>query len=48
MLLFMQHQTRPKALQPPEVWRVFNNLHLPRWDLDFIRRVLWKKLPLGV
>ena len=48
MLLFLQHRRRPEAQQPPEVWRVFWQLVLPKWDLDFIRRVLWRKLPLGV
>ena len=48
MLLFLQQRKRPKARQPPEVWRVYNKLFLPRWDLDFIKRVLWRKLPVGV
>ena len=48
MLLFLQQRTRPKARQPPDVWRVYNKLHLPKWDLDFIKRVLWRKLPVGV
>ena len=33
--------------EPPEVWRVFNHLYLPKWELDFIQRVLWHKLPVG-
>ena len=48
MLLFLQQRKRPKARQPPEVWRVYNNLFLPKWDMDFIKRVLWRKLPVGV
>ena len=47
-LLAMQQRTRHEARQPKEVWRVFGCLHLPKWDLDFIRRVLWRKLPVGV
>ena len=27
---------------------MFGCLHLPKWDLDFVRRVLWRKLPVGV
>ena len=27
---------------------MFRRLYLPKWDLDFIRRVLWEKLPVGV
>ena len=46
-LLAMQQRTRHEARQPEEVWRVFGRLHLPKWDLDFIRRVLWRKLPVG-
>ena len=46
-LLAMQQRTRHEARQPKEVWRVFGCLHLPKWDLDFIRRVLWRKLPVG-
>ena len=46
-LLAMQQRTRHEARQPEEVWRVFGCLHLPKWDLDFIRRVLWRKLPVG-
>ena len=46
MLLYM-HQRRHAARQPPEVWRAFERLYLPRWDKDFVRRCLWKKLPLG-
>ena len=48
MLLFLQHRTRPEARQPPEVWRIFRKLCLPKWDLDFVGRVLWRKLPLRV
>ena len=40
--------THPAARQPPEVWRAFKNLYLPTWDLDFVKRVLWGKLPVGV
>ena len=47
-LLAMQQRTRHEARQSKEVWRVFGCLHLPKWDLDFIRRVLWRKLPVGV
>eukprot|EP00670_Eutreptiella_braarudii_P026417 CAMPEP_0174371546 /NCGR_PEP_ID=MMETSP0811_2-20130205/100143_1 /TAXON_ID=73025 ORGANISM="Eutreptiella gymnastica-like, Strain CCMP1594" /NCGR_SAMPLE_ID=MMETSP0811_2 /ASSEMBLY_ACC=CAM_ASM_000667 /LENGTH=94 /DNA_ID=CAMNT_0015518009 /DNA_START=384 /DNA_END=665 /DNA_ORIENTATION=- len=36
MLLFMQHRLRPEAWQPPEVWRVFCDLHLPWWDRGFV------------
>ena len=43
----MQQRTRHEARQPKEVWRVFGCLHLPKWDLDFIWRVLWRKLPVG-
>ena len=46
-LLAMQQRTRHEARQSKEVWRVFGCLHLPKWDLDFIRRVLWRKLPVG-
>ena len=48
MLLFLHQCTRPEAQQPPAVWQAFSNLRLPKWDLDFIRRVLWRKLPVGV
>ena len=48
MLLFWQQRKCPKARQPPEVWRVYNKLFLPKWDLDFIKLVLWRKLPVGV
>ena len=47
-LLAMQQRTRHEARQSKEVWRVFGCLHLPKWDLDFIWRVLWRKLPVGV
>ena len=46
-LLAIQQRTRHEARQSKEVWRVFGCLHLPKWDLDFIRRVLWRKLPVG-
>ena len=29
------------------MWRAFGRLYLPKWDLDFIRRALWKTLPIG-
>ena len=29
------------------MWQFFTCLYLPQWDLDFIRRVLWEKLPIG-
>ena len=47
MLLYMQHRRRHPARQTPEVWRAFQRLFPPRWDKDFIRRCLWKKLPVG-
>ena len=47
-LLAMQQRTCHEARQPKEVWHVFGRLHLPEWDSDFIRRVVWRKLPVGV
>ena len=41
-------RTHPHVRQPPEVWRAFQNLCLPKWDLDFIKRVPWRKQPVGV
>ena len=47
-LLLMQtaHAECPRQLV--EVWQAFNRLFLPKWDLDFMRRTLWKSCPLGV
>ena len=47
MLLFMQHKRRHEPRQPSEVWQAFGRLFLPKWDRDFLRRTLWKKLPVG-
>ena len=47
MLLYMQHKRRHEPRQPAEVWQAFGRLFLPKWDRDFLRRALWKKLPLG-
>ena len=47
MLLYMQHKRRHEPRQPPEVWQKFGQLFLPKWDRDFVRRALWRKLPLG-
>ena len=44
LMLFMKHRTRLEAQQPPEVWHMVRKLFLPKWDLDFIRWVLWRKL----
>ena len=33
--------------QSPEVWKPCGQLHLPKWDLDAMRRVVWNKLPIG-
>ena len=41
----LRHAGEPR--QPAEVWRLFGRLCLPAWDMDFMRRVLWKKLPIG-
>ena len=38
---------RSHQRQTPGGWLFFNCLYLPHWDLDFIRRVLWKKFPIG-
>ena len=46
-LLYMQAHFAKEPRQPSEVWRHFNRLFLPQWDLDFMRPVLWKKLPIG-
>ena len=46
-LLLMQKRAAEHPWQSPEVWRQFGRLFLPKWDLDFMRRVLWKKLPMG-
>ena len=46
-LLYMQLNMAESPQQTPGVWQFFNRLYLPQWDLDFIRRVLWKKLPIG-
>ena len=46
-LLYMQRGLAEDPHQPLEVWRAFGRLYLPKWDLDFIRRVLWKKLYFG-
>ena len=46
--VFMQHQRRHAAQQPLEVWRAFERLYLRKWDKDFIRRCLWKKLLPGM
>ena len=35
MLLYMQHNRRHVARQPPEVWRVFVRSYLPKWDQDY-------------
>ena len=47
MLLFMQHRWRHPARQTLEVWQEFQRLFLQKWEKDFIRRCLWKKLPVG-
>ena len=47
MLLYMHHKRRHEPRQPPEVWQTFGQLFLPKWDRDFIRRALWRKLALG-
>ena len=47
MPLYMQHKRRHEPRQPPEVWQAFGRLFLAKWDRDFMRRALWKKLPLG-
>ena len=46
-LLFLQVQHVEDPRQPSKVWKHFGRLHLPKWDLDFMRRVLWKKLPIS-
>ena len=38
---------RHERRQPPEVWQTFGQLFLHKWDQDFIRRALWRKLALG-
>ena len=43
----MQRGLAEEPRQPLEVWCVFGRLYLPKWDLDFIQRALWKKLPIG-
>ena len=43
----MQRGLAEEPRQPLEVRRAFRRLYLPNWDLDFIRRALWKKLPIG-
>ena len=46
MLLYMQCRRRRPARQAA-VLQSFQRLYLPKWDKDFIRRCLWKKLPVG-
>ena len=46
-LLLMQTRNAEAPRPPPEVWKHFSQLYLPKWDLDFIQRVFWKKLPIG-
>ena len=46
-LLYMQSHTAEPPRHTPDVWQLFNCLYLPQWDLDFIRRVLWKKITHG-
>ena len=46
-LLYMQLHTAEPPQQPPDLWQFFNRLYLPQGDLDFIRRVLRKNLPIG-
>ena len=48
ILLLMQPRTRPEARQSRDVWWAFGWLYRPKWDLDFIPRVLWRKWPLRV
>ena len=47
MLLYMQHRQQHRARQSQDVWQAVERLFLPKWDKDFIRPCLWKKLPVG-
>ena len=46
-LLFMLKGKQEAPRQELLVWRIFRRLFLPKWDMDFIRRTLWKKLPIN-
>ena len=46
-LLYMLKGKQEVPRQSPLVWKMFRKLFLPKWNLDFIRRALWKKLPIG-
>ena len=42
-LLYMQLSSAESPQQTSEGWQLFNRLYLTQSDLDFIKRILWKK-----
>ena len=46
-LPFMQRRHAEDPRQEASMWQQFGRLYLPAWDRGFIRRVLWKKQPIG-
>ena len=47
MALFLCSPTSLAPRQPSEVWRAFHSFNVPAQHKDFIRQVLWLRLPVG-
>ena len=47
MALFLCSSTSLAPRQPPEVWKAFHSFNVPAQHKDFIRQVLWLRLPVG-
>ena len=47
MALFLCSTTSLAPRQPPEVWKAFHLFNIPAHHKDFIRQVLWLRLPVG-
>ena len=47
MALFLCSTTSLAPRQPPGVWRAFHLFNIPAHHKDFIRQVLWLRLPVG-
>ena len=47
MALFLCSTTSLAPRQPPEVWKAFHLFNIPAHHKDFMRQVLWLRLPVG-